>query len=296
LELAIFSSRNPLGPFEKIKSFSKKDLSKDGVDVISIEGTSLYFRNNCVELYISTEKDLPYPEQVKEFRKPGTGVWSIDCITADSIEGLAPENVEPVISEKRPEFLHVKDPFVYEASNGDTVMGYCTHPFSWSSSNSAAAVRKKDDSEFHKISDTILPRGHVWDVAATRVTDCLKIPNTLLSNDTPEISLIFYDGAECLRPHQQNTKGVKRVRGYSCEEIGGLACSQDDTFSGQVERLSVNQPFFVSPWGTGCSRYISTLVTDSEIIATWQQAQEDGSQPLVANKISFKKLADIIVE
>jgi hypothetical protein len=51
---------------------------------------------------------------------------------------------------------------------------------------------------------------------------------------------------------------------------------------------------FVSPWGTGCSRYVSTLVTASGILATWQQGQADGSQPLVAHALSMDDVESIL--
>jgi len=52
-----------------------------------------------------------------------------------------------------------------------------------------------------------------------------------------------------------------------------------------AQRLSLVRPLFVSPEGTGCSRYVATLANDEGIWVTWQQGQADGSQPLVMNHL-----------
>ena len=98
----------------------------------------------------------------------------------------------------------------------------------------------------------------------------------------PPLSLYFYDGAECLRSLDENAKAVSRPRGYSCEELGGLAWGWDAEFP-KMQRLSLDFPLFTSPHGTGCSRYVSTLKTQDGIMASWQQSQPDRSQPLVGN-------------
>ena len=61
LELAIFSSDSVLGPWEKKKSFTKKELQNGNDEVVSIEGASLLMRPTGVELFLSTEKDRSYP-------------------------------------------------------------------------------------------------------------------------------------------------------------------------------------------------------------------------------------------
>jgi hypothetical protein len=61
-----------------------------------------------------------------------------------------------------------------------------------------------------------------------------------------------------------------------------------------MERLSRLEPLFVSPWGTGCSRYVHTLVTEAGILATWQQSQVDGSQPLVGHWLAMDEVERIL--
>jgi len=51
---------------------------------------------------------------------------------------------------------------------------------------------------------------------------------------------------------------------------------------------------FVSPNGTGCSRYVSTLLTRGGIMASWQQSQPDLSQPLVGNFLDAKNYKEIL--
>jgi hypothetical protein len=119
-------------------------------------------------------------------------------------------------------------------------------------------------------------------VAVTRLTTRLPIPAIGCFAKAPAASVYLYDGAECVRQHEQSPRAHHRPRGYSCEEIGGALFGWDGAFPA-MERLSLLEPWFVSPWGTGCSRYVSTLVTETGILATWQQSQPDFSQPLVAN-------------
>jgi hypothetical protein len=102
-------------------------------------------------------------------------------------------------------------------------------------------------------------------------------------------AVYFYDGAECLRSHEENPLARSRPRGYSCEEIGGAFWGWGGAFPA-MQRLSPLRPMFVSPWGTGCSRYVSTLVTGDGILATWEQGQADGSQPLVAHFLSAEQV------
>ena len=84
-----------------------------------------------------------------------------------------------------------------------------------------------------------------------------------------------------------------RPRGYSCEEIGGAFFGWDHDFP-NMERLSRLEPLFLSPFGTGASRYVETLTTDSGIYALWEQGQEDGSQPLVGNQLSMDEIEHLL--
>lgn len=293
LECALFRAASFDAPFEKIKSWSKADLTCNGNTVTSIEGTSLRRTAEGVELFISSEKDVPYPAEVGEYQKPGTGVWSIDSIRADGVEALNNTGITEVLASDEPVSLHVKDPVTVDDGSGDTQLIYCMHPFSWSCSYTGLAVREAGGEAFSVVNDYLLPRGHVWDVAAARVTDRLCVPPLGALKDLPSLSLYFYDGAECVREHEQNPNAVERPRGYSCEELGGLAWGWDKDFP-HMEPLSVTAPLFVSPHGTGCSRYVATLVTDDAIYATWQQSQPSRSQPLLGHSLSLEQVKTIL--
>ncbi len=305
LELAIFKSEDRGKSFHKILSFSKKELTYENFEVISIEGSWLKLETKTtpkgsdlqfpgVKLYVSTEKaNIPYPRGLESFKKPGTGVWTIDIIEADSVETLKSQNIKPLLSSDNSQYLHVKDPFGFTDNRGNTVLGFCTHPFCWSSSNSAYAVINRKTGKIEEVDYTFFPRGFTWDVAMTRMTDVMKVPKLGVLKDLPTIYLIFYDGGESVRKYEEHPNAVKRPRGYSCEEIGGLAFSTEEDFP-EVERLSINLPAFVSPYGTGASRYVSTLVTDEGIYATWEQSQENRSQPLVMHFLSMEDVEWIL--
>ena len=90
LELAIFKSSDRGESFRKVLSFQKADLNVGRGQVVSIEGSALRFGEDRIELYVSSEKTgLPYPDGFEVFKKPGTGVWTIEHLWADSVGGLA---------------------------------------------------------------------------------------------------------------------------------------------------------------------------------------------------------------
>lgn len=295
LELAIFRAADVSSPLEKIVSFSKADLAHSGMDIVSIEGVALHLDEEGIELFISTEKDAKYPERLTSYQKPGAGVWSIDRIHADSVENLDPSTIEEIIpfGSETPERLHCKDPWVFDLPNGDLVLGYCTHPFTWSSSGTGLKLRKSGSSEYTDITESLLQRGPVWDIAAARATERLAIPKVGAFAGGPDLSLYFYDSCESLRQLDENPTAVSRPRGWSCEEIGGIAVGEDSDLT-QIESISIEAPLFVSPYGTGCSRYIATLITEEGIFANWQQSQEDLCQPLVGNFLPMSRVHEIL--
>jgi hypothetical protein len=295
LECAIFRSDDGGQTFTKVHSWSKADLSYPEKKVLSIEGTALHQKpDGTWELFISTEKTISYPDTLKNFQKPGTGVWTIDRMSGESLEKLDPSTLTPVLeNSERPEYLHVKDPVVFDNPNGDTALIFCTHPFTWASGNTGLSLRKKDEEQFQVQNWELVSRGTIWDVASTRITGRLPIPQIGCFSDVPACAVYFYDGAECIRAHEENSRAYKRPRGYSCEEIGGAFFGWDHSFP-KLERLSQIAPFFVSPWGTGCSRYIESLVTEDGILAVWQQSQDNLSQPLVGHFLSIEDIQRIL--
>jgi hypothetical protein len=294
VELAIFKSEDRGKSFKKIVFFSKEDLSYRDRRVLSIEGSFLHFTEEEVELYVSTEKTgIPYPEGLEEFKKPGTGVWSIDIIKAKSIEKLKSAKIKSLLEGEDPKYLHLKDPVVFKNTQGNTFLIFCTNPFTWASSNSGLAIRPKGSSDFKRFNYTFFSRGFTWDVAISRITGVLHVPKKGFFADMPSSYLFFYDGGESMRKYEEHPHAIKRPRGYSCEEIGGLAFSTEKGFP-EIECLSDTLSFFTSPFGTGCSRYVKTLQTEEGIFATWQQSQKDLSQPLVVHFLDKDKVEEIL--
>jgi hypothetical protein len=285
LELAIFRSMDGGTSFSKMLSFTKSDLNVDQRAVVSIEGAKLNFGGDGVELFLSTEKSgIGYPTALESFHKPGTGVWTIDYLQARSIEELKGKQPVTILQSTDPRWLHVKDPVVFDTTAGDTLLYFCTHPYNWSSANSAFAVRKQGHMRFSEPDFRFFPRGFTWDVAISRITGLMRLP-VIGASMPPGAILVFYDGGESLRKYEEHPAAVKRPRGYSCEELGGLALITGQKYD-TIERLSIELPAFVSPHGTGCSRYVDVLETEAGFYATWQQSQLDLSQPLVMNFVS----------
>lgn len=294
LELALFKSTDQGATFEKARSWSKQDLSRPGQPVLSIEGASLLLRDDGVELYVSTEKQESYPADFADFQKPGTGVWSIDVFTGTTPETLDAATLAPVFHDApAPEYLHVKDPVAYTTADGGTTLLFCNHPITWSSSNTGLARRAPGGTAFTAEHWELVRRGPAWDVAGTRLTARLPVPAVGAFAGLPPLTIYLYDGLECVREHAQSATGVRRPRGYSCEELGGALYGFDAEFPA-LARLSRIQPLFVSPHGTGCSRYVETLVAEDGIRATWQQAQPSGAQPLVTHFLPNARIAELL--
>ena len=297
LECAVFSAESPSDDFQKVLSFSKEDLSHTE-EVVSIEGVSLIpdsTSDTGFEFIISTEKKSAYPKNLINFQKPGTGVWSIDLLQSENgLDSFKLDEMSTIARSEKGSTLHYKDPVAFTSNDGNTHIIFCHHPFSWSSSNSGLLTRKKNQASFDLISENILERGNSWDVACSRVTEKLSVPKIGPFADLPDLSIYFYDGAECLRPLDQNAKAAQRPRGYSCEELGGLAWGWDTEFP-KLNKLSIDFPLFISPHGTGCSRYASAVsLADGSIFAAWQQSQKDESQPLVGNHLSSEEVERIL--
>ncbi|MDA1017957.1 MAG: exo-alpha-sialidase [Planctomycetota bacterium] len=288
LALAILASKDQGESFQTVLELSKTDLSRPETPVLSIEGCALRATPEGVELFVSTEKDgVGYPAGFESYLKPGTGVWSIDRLRASSVEGLATARVEQVVSSDDPQFVHIKDPFLYER---DSLLLFCSHPFSWTSSNTGC-VRLNAGSSFEP-EHGVFSRGFTWDVAMTRATSIVDIPATG-ELDGEDIGLVFYDGGECVRNLDEHKSSVSRPRGYSCEELGGCGYIQGGRL-GSFSRLSKHEAMFVSPWGTGCSRYVDVLRTNDGLLATWQQSQTSGAQPLVMHRLSNERIDELL--
>jgi hypothetical protein len=279
-ELAVLRSTNGGLTWERLFSLSKPDLAPGDRPVLSIEGSALLSTEKAVHLFVSSEKaDIHYPERLRDFKKPGTGVWTIDVLVAPTVEDLPSARPKPLLSSTDPRFLHVKDPFLGRTNTGKIVLGFCTHPFGWTSANTGYADYDPDavqatSPRFHPV-----PRGFTWDVAISRGTCFLPLHDLDGSDDV----VLLYDGGECVRPHEEHSASVRRPRGYSCEELSGAALL--DGSLGYRDRLSGLTPLAVSPHGTGCLRYVDVLRTRDQLIATWQQSQPDGSQALMLRRI-----------
>lgn len=288
LELAIFRSQKPSNSqsqpvFDKVVSWSKSELNCGDQEVLSIEGSCLRKTENGFQLFVSTEKsNVKYPDQIADFQKPGAGVWTIDVVRAASLDELKTTAVEPCLQSSDPEHLHVKDPFFWNEGSNPR-LGFCSHPFNWSSSNTCRANLNAGGTIQGSPEFSVVERGTTWDVAMTRGTSVLPIASLIGSSEP--VSLLFYCGGECVRELDQHSTAVSRPRGYSCEEIGGTmlipASGPEDAI-----RVSNLLPQFISPTGTGCSRYVDVCETPEGYYASWQQSQADFSQPLVMNFVS----------
>ena len=288
-KLVVARSSNPLGPFEEIWSAEKPALSTNRGEVVSIEGSALLQRDDgSVELYLSSEKRRPYPEPVSSAQKPDTGIWDIDVVRAASFDAFDPARLEPLLWSEDPVKLHVKDPSVSVSPSGGTVLIFCHHGFNWSSSSTGMMWRERGCDEWSEPSFNVMEHGLTWDVAVTRVTSRLPLPQVGVLASCPAVSLYFYDGSECVREHPSS-----RPKGYSCEELGGAAYGLDQEMPAFV-RLSALEPMFVSRCGTGCHRYVNAYADSEGVVAVWQMSNERGAQPLYGRFLPMDEVAEIL--
>ncbi len=292
LELALFRSDDHGRTFQKCAAWAKDDLAVGDRRVLSIEGSALRLTQRGVELYVSSEKTgIDYPPDLEAYLKPGTGVWTIDRIVAPSFERLKGSKIATVLQTQDPRYIHMKDPFLGTHLGSECLM-FCTHPYCWTSSNTGFVPLEHDPIKSSRAELDFFPRGVTWDVAMTRGTAVLPLPSLGLLDDR-DIKLLFYDGGECVRNLDEHAAAVQRPRGYSCEELGGVAFYEDDDLF-SLQRLSDVQPLLISPYGTGCSRYVDVCVTDTQYLVTWQQAQSDGSQPLVIHRVDKGEIESLL--
>jgi hypothetical protein len=205
LELAAYRTRDDGQSFEKVLSFSKSDLTFDSRQVLSIEGSAIHFGDGGgVELFVSTEKsNIGYPRGLESYQKPGTGVWTIESLRADSLQSLPHAKPRTVLASDDPRYLHVKDPLLYRRADGALVVLFCTHPFCWTSSNSGYAVRPAGAEDFEAPVLECFPRGTTWDVAMSRITSVVDVP-PFGPFAEHQVSLVFYDGGECVRSLEEH--------------------------------------------------------------------------------------------
>ena len=310
-ELAVYTA-DPTGRrWTKVLSLDKTDVAPQGYKVLSIEGAALRFGLDGVELFISSEKERPYPEPVTDFRKPGTGIWTIDRMAAPSLEALRTAEPETIVSSSNPATLQIKDPWLADGPDGNLFLFFCHHSFNWSSSGTGCVSLTPDGRAAGIPLFDCWPRGPAWDVAITRGTSVMPLPITVpaaglgsgtlsgraggLSPAAMITGLAFYDGGECLRNLDEHARAISRPRGYSCEELGGLGCILDGD-PRQFVRLSDTFAEFISPDGTGCLRYVDILTTPGSYSATWQQSRPDGSQALMINVVSMEEAARILAD
>jgi len=279
-ELVIFASSDNGDSWTRLLSLDKAAVVPGGQAALSIEGAALRFIADGVELFVSSEKAIPYPDAVLEYRKPGTGVWTIERLSAASVEGLASAVPQTIISSNEPATLQIKDPFLGTAADGSSLLFFCHHSFNWSSSGTGFVRLNETGNQAEAPVFDCYARGPAWDVAITRASCILPLPTSLAPAGS---GLVFYDGGECLRNLDEHAKAVQRPRGYSCEELGGLGYYTDNDPT-SFRRISTIFPEFISPDGTGCLRYVDVLETRDSYIATWQQSQPDGSQALMMHR------------
>jgi hypothetical protein len=219
-------------------------------------------------------------------------VWSIDRLAAATVEGLRAAAPSTVLESADPRHVHVKDPTVYRQADGALAVVFCTHPFCWSSSNSAYAIRREEGAAFDEPVFEFFSRGTTWDVAITRATGFVDLPR-VGAFEAVEATLVFYDGGESLRDLDEHETAVHRPRGYSCEELGGLAYFTNGELH-RIERLSRYLPELVSTMGTGCHRYVDVARVSGGFVATWERSREDRSQPLILNFVADDEVAAIL--
>jgi sucrose-6-phosphate hydrolase SacC (GH32 family) len=117
----------------------------------------------------------------------------------------------------------------------------------------------RDGVHYQWLGQVLEPSDGRWDAYAARIT-------TVLSTDQGFVA--FYDGSAS---EQENY-----------EERTGVAVSSDLV---HWNKLSVEGPWLVSPYGRGTLRYIDYGVCNDQLFVYYELARPDGSHELRVNRI-----------
>ena len=193
---------------------------------------------------------------------PRDGRWRIDVVEARAPDGFEVGSARKVLSAADTGTDAVKDPYVVRVGRA-YYMYVSTFVTADGPAPTSLAV-SVDGLRFHWLGET-LAVGDRWDRYQARLSGILRLDGLFLG---------FYDGAASAAE--------------DTEERLGIALSSNLR---HWTRLSVEDPWLVSPHATGSLRYVDCLERDGEWWLYYEYATADGSHELRLSRVRAGNLA-----
>jgi hypothetical protein len=197
---------------------------------------------------------------------PADGRWRIDALEADSPEGFDVRGAKRVLTAAETGTDAVKDPYVVRV--GPAYYMYVSTFLTAAGPAPTSLAVSLDGLRFRWLGET-LGVGAEWDRYQARLTSILPLERGFLG---------FYDGAGSA---DEDT-----------EERLGIAVSFDLV---RWQRLSLEEPWLVSPHATGSLRYVDCLRRGGEAWLYYEHARADGSHELRLSRVDLGTAADVPV-
>ncbi len=187
---------------------------------------------------------------------PADGRWRIDVVEAGSPDAFDVRTARTVLTAAETGTNAVKDPYVVRA--GPAYYLYASTFLTAAGPAPTALAVGLDGLRFHWLGET-LGVGEGWDRYQARLSAILPLDAGFLG---------FYDGASS--PAEDT------------EERLGIALSFDLV---RWQRLSLDEPWLVSPHATGSLRYLDCLRRGGEAWLYYEYARADGAHELRLSRV-----------
>ncbi len=257
--------------FTDIWSVRKEDLGSSSIERSALVVTP----NGKYRLYIS-------------YVDPVNNKWRIDMMESDDPRDFDISQRKSILTADDVQAEGVKDPhflilngtyhmfFSYAAKPSSVPLEQISQLHSTGDIFNTGKVKSKsglaisqDGISFKWLRD-VLSLGTFWDSHTTRVTCVLSAKHGFT---------IFYDGAS--------------DGGRNYEEFTGIATSKDLV---NYQRISLERPVLVSPFGTGSLRYIHAINVSDDFYFYYECSLPDGSHDLRLNIVKKKNLETLSVD
>ncbi len=188
------------------------------------------------------------------YEHPEDGRWRIDVLEADAPDAFDPASAHTVLTPAGTGTDAVKDPYVVRV--GPEYRMYVSTFLTAAGPAPTCLAVSRDGLEYRWLGE-VLDVGAGWDRYQARLSGIVRSAETFVG---------FYDGAASAAE--------------DTEERLGLAVSGDGR---SWRRLSVDEPWLVSPHASGSLRYLDALELEGSRWLYYEAARADGSHELRLN-------------
>ncbi len=210
---------------------------------------------------------------------PADNRWRIDVLRAETPDAFSVAGAEPVLTAASTQTEGVKDPYALYVGPALYLFASYAEPAQLTDGDRAKAHASGDiyntgvtvhptglatslDGESFDWRGQILGVGGHWDRYQARLNSVIRVDNAFLG---------FYDGSG------------SAAENY--EERTGLALSFDLV---NWQRLTVREPWVVSPYASGSVRYVDVVSVDGEWWLYYEMTRADGAHELRLSRVGVE--------